>query len=141
MASFCSECGEELKTGKFCASCGSSVLTKVANYWPAKEIDTGDGYSQNFKGSLALGQNEIIFYRDKFFSGTKEWRRIPLRGIKSITRTPIFNLVTIKYNRKPEKTGFWSKLFNKKTVSYKISNWQTFLENIQRLNLNIKIKY
>jgi len=132
---------------KFCPSCGaklgtqSSVQPSAVRYWQAKEIDTGDDYGQNIKGSLALGKNEIIFYRNKFFSGgTKEWRRIPIRGIKSIHRTSILNLVTIKYNRKPEKTGFLSRIFNSRTISYKIKDWQTFIENIRRLNPSIKIK-
>ncbi len=115
--------------------------SNVIGYWEAKEVDAGDGYGQNIKGSLALGRNEIIFYRNKFFSGgTKEWRRIPIRGIKSIYRTPILNLVSIKYNKKPEKTGFFSRIFNSKTISYKIKDWQSFIENIRRLNPNIKIK-
>ena len=147
MSNFCQNCGIKLKSGiKFCSSCGKAVSTplfqRAVSYWSAKEVDTGDDYRQNTKGSLALSQEEIIFYKDKFLSSkTKEWRRIPIKGIKSIYRTPIFNLITIKYNRKPEKTGFWSKLFNKRNISYKVSNWKSFLENIQRLGPNIKIKY
>lgn len=131
---FCPSCGTELKTQ-------SSTQSSVIGHWEAKQIDTGDDYGQNIKGVLTLSRNEIIFYKNKFFSGgTKEWRRIPIRGIKSIHRTRIFNLVTIKYNRRLEKTGFFSRIFNSKTISYKIKNWESFIQNIRTLNPNIKIK-
>jgi len=132
---------------KFCPSCGaklstqSSAQSSVIGHWEAKEIDTGDGYGQSIKGVLTLSRNEIIFYRNKFFSGsTKEWRRIPIKGIKSIYRVPVFNLINIKYNRKPEKTGLLSRIFNSKAISYKIKNWESFIQNIRPLSPNIKIK-
>lgn len=113
----------------------------MARYWEAKEIDTGDGYGSNIKGSLAVGENEIVFYKNKFLSGkTKAWRTIPIKGIKSIYRTPLFNITTIKYNRKPEKTGFWSRLFNGRTIGYKINDWQSFIQAVQEINPNIKIR-
>jgi len=146
MANFCSNCRTKIEAGdKFCPSCGSPVFAKASagavGHWEAKEIDTGDGYGQSIKGVLTLSRNEIIFYRNKFFSGkTKEWRRIPIRGIKSIYRMPVFNLISIKYNRKPEKTGFFSRIFNSKTISYKIKNWESFIQNIRPLSPNIKIK-
>lgn len=114
----------------------------MVRYWEAREVNnSGDDYSSNIKGSLAVGENEIVFYRNKFLSGkTKAWRTIPIRGIKSIYRTRIFNIVTIKYNRKPEKPGFFSKFFNSTSTSYKISDWQSFIQNIQSLNPNIKIR-
>lgn len=138
MGNFCSNCGSRMK-GEFCSSCGEN--NQKLKYWEATEIDQSDDYRKKLKGSLALNQREIVFYRDKFLSGeSKIYRRIPLAGIKSITRTSIFNLTMIKYNQKPEKTGFWSKVFNKRTISYKIKDWQSFIESIQRLNLNIKIR-
>jgi len=143
MSNFCPNCGAKIK-GKFCTGCGATSAKVSVNqnrYWQAKEIDSGDGYGSNIKGSLVVNENEIIFYRNKFFSGkTKEWKRIPIRGIKSIYRTPIFNVITIKYNRKPEKTGFFSKIFNSRTIGYKIGDWQSFIESIRKLNSNIKIK-
>ena len=140
MANFCSNCGAKIK-GKFCTGCGA-VFTKAsashARYWQAKEVDTGDGYGQGIKGSLAIDENEIIFYRNKFLSPTtKEWRRIPIMGIKSIIRTPVFNFITIKYNRKPEKTGFFSRIFNSRTISYKIKDWQSFVQNVKSLNTKL----
>jgi len=143
MGNFCSNCGAKIK-GKFCTRCGATFAkasASQARYWRAKEIDSGDGYGSNIKGSLALGENEIIFYRNKFFSGkTKESRKIPIRGIESIYRTRILNIITIKYNRKPEKTGFFSRIFNSRRISYKINDWQSFIQNIKSLNTDIKIK-
>ena len=155
MANFCSKCRTKMGEGdKFCPSCGSPAFAKgprlssaespsagAVGHWEAKEIDTGDGYGQSIKGVLTLSKNEIIFYRNKFFSGsTKEWRRIPIRGIKSIYRAPVFNLISIKYNRKPEKTGLLSRIFNSKAISYKIKGWESFIQNIRPLSPNIKIK-
>jgi len=131
---------------KFCPSCGAesgaqSSAQSSIGHWEAKEIDTGDSYGQSIKGVLTLSKNEIIFYRNKFFSGkTKEWRRIPIRGIKSIYRMPVFNLISIKYNRKPEKTGLVSRIFNSKAISYKIKGWESFIQSIRPLSPNIKIK-
>ena len=115
-------------------------MSNVIGYWPAKEVTSGgEDYGKTIKGSLAVGQREVIFYANKFLSSkTKEWRRIPIAGIKSIYRTPIFNLTTIRYNKKPEKKGFFSRIFNSKSASYRISNWESFIENIKRLNPNIK---
>ena len=147
MANFCSKCRTKIGAeDKFCPSCGTGIGTQppaqpsVIGHWEAKQIDTGDDYGQNIKGVLTLSKNEIVFYKNKFFSGrTKEWRRIPIRGIKSIYRTRIFNLINIKYNRKPEKTGLFSRIFNSKTVSYKIKGWESFIQNIRPLSPNIKI--
>ena len=144
MAKFCPDCGNRLNVGsKFCSSCGSSAVNSAENsvigYWPAKEVTSGEDYGKNIKGNLAVGKEEIIFYADKFFSSkSKEWRRIPIRGIKSIHHIPIFNMTTIRYNRKPEKTGFFSRIFNGRNVSYKIFNRKSFIENIKKLNPNIK---
>jgi len=148
MANFCSKCRTKMGAeDRFCPSCGEetgmqlSAQSSAIGHWQAKEIDNGDGYGQSMKGVLALEKNEVVFYRNKFFSGnTKEWRRIAIRGIKSIYRTPIFNLITIKYNRKPEKTGFFSRIFYSRTISYKIENWESFIQNIRSLSPNIKIK-
>ncbi len=149
MAKFCSKCGTRLKAGaKFCSSCGNTPINNetkasenIIGYWDAKEHDNSDDYSKRIKGSLALSKDEIVFFRYAAISGNpKKWRTIPLNGIKSITRIPIFSLIMIKYNRKPGKTGFFSKVFNGRNISYKISNWQSFIENIKRLNPNIKIK-
>jgi len=145
MNKFCPNCGSRLKTeGKFCPSCGRSIAMPIKSnlvigYWPAKEVTSGEDYGKSIKGSLAVGQKEIIFYADKFFSKkSKEWRKIPITGIKSIYRTPIFNITTIRYNQKPGKRSFFSRIFNGRNVSYKISNWQSFIENVKRLNPNIK---
>lgn len=142
MANFCPNCGAKT-SGKFCSECGASSAKKsgLIGYWQAKELDTGDDYGRKLKGNIALTNDEIIFYRYKFFSGkAKAWRRIPIKGIKSIYRTRIFNLISIRYNKKPEKTGLFSRFFNSRTISYKINNWETFIENIKKLNPNIKIK-
>jgi len=142
MANFCSNCGAKL-SGKFCSKCGASSGKQkgLIGYWQAKEIDRGDDYGANIKGSIGLTNDSIIFYRYGFLSGkAKAWRTIPLKGVKSISRTPIFNLISIRYNRKPEKTGFFAKIFYSRTISYKIKDYQSLIENIRRLNPNIKIK-
>lgn len=147
MAKFCSNCGVKLKiNAKFCSGCGevlkNTISLDVIGCWDAKEYDNSDDYSKRTKGSLSLSSEEIVFFKYAVISGkAKKLRTIPLAGVKSVVRTPIFNLITIKYNRKPEKTSFCSKLFNGRNVSYKINNWRTFLENIQKLKPNIKIKY
>ena len=155
MANFCSNCGEELKQDdKFCPSCGLSTEASLNNkageqkqgpgvigYWEAKEIDTGDDYGSNIKGSLALTQQEIIFFRYAWLSKKpKERRRISILKIKSIVRTPIFNIITISHNKAPERSGAWRRFFSKRKISYKIKNWQSFVDNIKKINPSIKIK-
>jgi len=144
MANFCTNCGAKL-TGKFCTKCGtpSEKQKGLIGYWQAKEVNNGgDDYGGNIKGTIGLTNDSIIFYRYKFFSGkARAWRTIPIRGIKSISRTPIFNLINIRYSWKPEKTGFFAKLFYSRTLSYKIKDYQSLIENIRKLNPNIKINF
>jgi len=144
MANFCSNCGKKIKPeSKFCGSCGLPIEIEktVIGYWQAKEYDTHDDYSRKIKGSLALTKKEIVFFRYAAFSGkAKKWRTIPISSIKSIARTPIFNLVMIRYNKAPKGSGALRRFFSNRTMSYKISDWQSFVENIRKLNPNIKIK-
>ncbi len=137
MANFCSNCGAKM-SGRFCSECGSSLQT--TGHWQAKEIDTGEG-AHNVKGTLSLSNDYLVFFSYAFISGkAKERRRIPLSGIKSIIRTPILNTFTIRYNRASKGSNWLRRFIGMRSVCFKIKNWEPLIENIRRLNPNIKIK-
>jgi len=141
MPNFCSNCGAKIK-GKFCSSCGQSVKdpSGLVGYWQAKHIDTSEGQASR-KGVITLSKTELIFHYYGFFSGkAKERYRIPIKQIKSIIRTSLLNWTTIKFNKASEESSGFKKFFNKRTIVFKISDWQSFIQNIQILNSNIKIK-
>lgn len=145
MANFCSSCGAKIGArDKFCPSCGSPASVKASTsavgHWEAKEINTDEAGSSR-KGTLSLSKDYLIFYSYGFFSGkAKEWRRIPIVKIKSVTRSPIFKMVTFKYNKAPSGAGGFRRFFSKRVISFRIKDWQSLIENIRRLNPNIKIK-
>lgn len=134
MANFCSNCGAEIK-GEFCSRCTNQVRR-----WEAKYIDNTEG-SSNYKGTISLSSSELTFHSYGLLSGNpKERYRIPLTQIKSITRTPLLNIITIKFNKAPQESGALRKFFGSRNIMLKIIDWQSFIQNIQSLNSNIKIK-
>ncbi len=147
MGNFCSKCRTKIGTeDKFCPSCGkeigmqSSPQLSAIGHWQAKQIDTDEAGSSS-KGTLSLSKDYLIFYVYGFFSKEpKERRRIVISSIKSIVRTPIFNMLTIKYNRAPTDAGALRRFVGMRSVSYKIKNWESFIQNIRALSPNIKIK-
>lgn len=115
--------------------------SNVIGYWEAKEMNMSDDYGRNIKGSLALTKSELVFFRYTLLSGkAKEWRRILISGIKSIVRARLLNIITISYNRASPGSGGFRRFLGRRKISYKIKDWQTFIENIRKLNPNIKIK-
>lgn len=147
MANFCSKCRTKIGAeDKFCPSCGTEIGTQppaqpsAIGHWQAKEIDTGEGRSSQ-KGTLSLSKDYLIFYVYSFFSKEpKERRRIAILNIKSVTRTPILNMFTIRYNRASAGAGALRRFVGMRSVSYKIKNWELFIQNIRTLSPNIKIK-
>jgi len=142
MANFCPNCGLKMK-GKFCSGCGTApaeTTSGLIGRWEAKYIDNTEG-SSNYKGTISLTKTELTFHSYGFFTGDpKEKYRIPLSQIKSITRMPLFNITTIKYNKAPQGSGGLRKFFSGRNVMLKISDWKSFIENIRSLNTNIIIK-
>jgi len=131
---------------KFCPSCGTklgtqpSVQPSVIGYWQAKEIDTDEAGSSR-KGVLSLTKDSLVFFIYKFFSKEpKERRRIAISSIKSIIKTPILNMFTIRYNKAPASAGALKRFVGMRSIAFKIKNWESFIENIRTLNPNIKIK-
>jgi len=131
---------------KFCPSCGTEIGTQpsaqpsIIGHWQAKQIDTDEAGSSR-KGTLSLSKDYLIFYVYGFFSKEpKERRRIAISNIRSIIRTPIFNMFTVKYNKAPTGAGALRRFVGMRSVSYKIKNWESFIENIRQLNPNIKVK-
>ncbi len=145
MANFCSKCRTKMgKEDRFCPSCGSPAFAKVSadtvGHWQAKQIDTDEGGSSR-KGTLSLSKDYLIFYVYGFFSKEpKERRRIAISSIKSIVRTPILNMITVRYNKAPASAGVLRRFVGMRNVSYKIKNWESFIQNIRTLSPNIKIK-
>ena len=147
MANFCSKCRTKIGAGdKFCPSCGTEIGTQssaqpsIIGHWQAKQINTDEGGSSS-KGTLSLSKDYLIFYVYGFFSKEpKERRRIAILSIKSITRTPILNMITVKYNKAPAGAGALRRFVGMRSVSYKIKDWESFIQNIRMLSPNIKIK-
>ena len=147
MADFCSNCGAEMGIrDKFCPSCGTeigaqpSVQPSAIGHWQAKQIDTDEGGSSR-KGTLSLTKDSLVFFVYGFFSKEpKERRRIAISSIKSIIRTPIFNMFTVRYNKASAGAGALRRFVGMRSASYKIKNWESFIQNIRVLNPNIKIK-
>jgi len=131
---------------KFCPSCGAEIGTQPSaqpsaiGHWQAKQIDTDEAGSSR-KGILSLSKDYLIFYVYGFFSKeSKERRRIAISSIKSIIRTPILNMFTIRYNKAPAGAGALKRFVGMRSIAFKIKNWESFIENIRTLNPNIKIK-
>lgn len=131
---------------KFCPSCGtklgaqSSVQLSEIGHWQVKRIDTDEGGSSR-KGTLSLSKDYLIFYVYGFFSKEpKEDRRIAISSIKSIIRTPILNMFTIRYNKAPAGAGALRRFVGMRSTAFKIKNWESFIQNIRPLSPNIKIK-
>jgi len=147
MANFCSNCRTKVGVeDKFCPSCGTeigmqpSAQPSVIGHWQAKQVETDEGGSSR-KGTLSLSKDYLIFYIYGFFSKEpKERRRIAISSIKSIIRTPIFHMLTIKYNRAPAGAGALRRFVGMRSISYKIKDWESFIQNIRTLSPNIKIK-
>ncbi len=131
---------------KFCPACGGEAggpaVSPAGEFWPAKEVSTDEAGSSR-KGVLGISGSDLIFYVYGFFSGQpKESRKITISRIKSIVRTPVFNMLTISYNRAPEGSGALRRFIGMRRVTFKIKNWQTFIEKIKELSsqINPKIK-
>ena len=141
MANFCPSCGNRLEPGNgFCVSCGAKLETgdEIIGQWEVKERDE-EGYGGR-RGTLLLTRNELIFLSriGLFSKKQKEYCRIPLSKIKKVYKMPLFNLVSITYDKTPSKAGAFRRFFGKRNLNLKMENPKLFIEKIKELNPNVR---
>ena len=120
-------------------SFGNITKEEVVDWRNAKFYESGDDYSDTYKGYLILTKSRLLLISEtRLFRAMRKLYDVDVSKITKVFKIPLTSSFIVYANTAEKGTGFFKRLFKHKDMQVKLDDATPFFNKLKELNLYIK---